>query len=185
MPVSKSRVGNSEAVHSHEELKKPEPIISKPADALPVGITLDDIRKVKAAARDKMQADSKKTEAKAIEPENLRSAWQQAIDMLTADKKLFGNALRACHISFANDQITVHTDVVGMDFLKGERIRLLDFFKTFYHNENINVLFELKVSDLEQKGEHVLSAREIFEIMAAKNPNLRILKDKLGMDMEY
>ena len=75
--------------------------------------------------------------------------------------------------------------VVAFDFLKSERIRLLDFFKAHYHNERINVLFAAKVSELEQKGEHVMSTREIFDMMAEKNPNLRILKDKLGMDIEY
>jgi hypothetical protein len=61
----------------------------------------------------------------------------------------------------------------------------LDFFKAKYHNEKINVLFEPKISDLEKKGEQVMSTREIFDMMAEKNPNLRILKDKLGLDIEY
>ena len=62
---------------------------------------------------------------------------------------------------------------------------LLDFFKRYYLNEKINVLFVQKISDLESSGERVMSTREIFEAMAEKNPNLRILKDKFGMDFEY
>jgi hypothetical protein len=143
------------------------------------------LKDLKSAAREQLIADANRNAPVEITDDNLSSSWQEVVERIASEKMLYKSAILESKLAFIDHEITIHANVVAFDFLKSERIRLLDFFKAHYHNERINVLFAAKVSDLEQKGEHVMSTREIFDMMAEKNPNLRILKDKLGMDIEY
>jgi hypothetical protein len=161
------------------------PAAQVPKPAAPIGITLGSLRNVKDAARDRIQSELNKHKAVPIDATNLTEAWKEVVEKIAAEKMLYKSAILESLLSFEGDAITIHANVVAFDYLKSERIRLLDFFKAHYHNEKINVLFAAKVHELEKSGDQVLSTREIFEMMAAKNPNLRILKDKYGMDMEY
>ena len=138
------------------------------------------MKDLKSAAREQLIADANRNAPVEITDDNLSSSWQEVVERIA-----YKSAILESKLTFIDHEITIHANVVAFDFLKSERIRLLDFFKAHYHNERINVLFAAKVSELEQKGEHVMSTREIFDMMAEKNPNLRILKDKLGMDIEY
>ena len=143
------------------------------------------MKDLKSAAREQLIADANRNAPVEITDDNLSSSWQEVVERIASEKMLYKSAILESKWTFIDHEITIHANVVAFDFLKSERIRLLDFFKAHYHNERINVLFAAKVSELEQKGEHVMSTREIFDMMAEKNPNLRILKDKLGMDIEY
>lgn len=140
---------------------------------------------MKNNARDKLLADANRNAAIEITNENLMSSWLEVVELIASEKMLYKSAILDSVLTFVDHEITIHANVVAFDFLKSERIRLLDFFKSHYHNEKVNVLFAAKVLDLEKKGEQVMSTREIFDMMAEKNPNLRILKDKFGMDIEY
>ena len=91
----------------------------------------------------------------------------------------------ASDVVFEGHEITIHSNIVALDFLKGERQQLLDFFKGHFHNDEVNVLFNLKIEKEEQSGTRVLSTKEVFEKMALKNPALQQLKDSLGLDFEY
>lgn len=143
------------------------------------------LKNLKSNARDKLLADANRNASVEITDENLKEAWLEVVELIASEKMLYKSAILESVLTFIDHEITIHANVVAFDFLKSERIRLLDFFKSHYHNENVNVLFAAKVLDLEKKGEQVMSTREIFEMMAEKNPNLRILKDKFGMDIEY
>ena len=150
-----------------------------------MGITLGGLKNIRQGVKDKLLLDSVKNTKLDITKDNLSTAWNEVVEKIAAEKKLYKSAILESELSFEDSAITIHANVVAFDFLKNERIQLLDFFKAYYHNEHINVLFAAKVSELEKKGEMVMSTREIFDMMAEKNPNLRILKDKLGMDIEY
>ncbi len=149
------------------------------------GITLGGLKNIKKDAREKHLAESGGKVAIEITNENLALAWNDAVDKIAAHKMLYKSAILESVLTFQQHEITIHANVVSFDFLKSERLQLLDFFKLYFHNESINVLFAAKVSELEKKGEQVMSTREIFDMMAEKNPNLRLLKDKLGLDIEY
>lgn len=149
------------------------------------GITLGGLKNIKNAARDKLQADANRNVAIEMSNENLSDSWRLAVENIAADKMLYKSAILESVLTFEGHAITIHANVVSFDYLKGERIRLLDFFKAFYHNEKINVLFAPLAIQTQKKEDQVLSTREIFELMAERNPNLRILKDKLGLDIEY
>lgn len=79
----------------------------------------------------------------------------------------------------------IKATVVAYDFLKNERLQLLGFFKKYYSNDEINVLFAIKEEKVDERAPKVLSTKEVFEKMAQKNPALANLKDSLGLDFDY
>ncbi len=149
------------------------------------GITLGGLKNIKKDARDKLIAEGNKNASIDITHDDLMQAWTNVVELIASEKMLYKSAILESELTFIEHEITIHANVVAFDFLKSERLRLLDFFKLHYHNEKINVLFQPKTIKVDQTSDHVMSTREIFEMMAAKNPNLQILKDKYGMDIEY
>ncbi|MBL7766915.1 MAG: hypothetical protein JNJ58_12515 [Chitinophagaceae bacterium] len=129
--------------------------------------------------------EARRNQPISITEEALLEAWNEISLMLTEKKVLYKNAIAQSTLSFTEHEIMIAATTVALDFLKPERLRLLDFFKRKFHNEAINVLFSEKLEVENTEGQKVLSSREVFDEMAAKNPNLRILKDQLGMDIEY
>jgi hypothetical protein len=87
-------------------------------------------------------------------------------------------------LSFEGHVITLTADPVALDYLKGQRLILLDFFKNYFRNQEVNILFALKPEEMQNPADRVLSTREIFDKMAAKNPALRKLRDGLNMDFD-
>ncbi len=171
--------------YKQETAKPVIPISKTQSDLVSYGITLEGLKHLKSSARSKLNDDANRNAPIDITDENLSSSWKEVVERIASEKMLYKSAIQESKLTFIGHEITIHANVVAFDFLKSERIGLLDFFKAHYHNEQINVLFKAKMSDLEQKGEHVMSTREIFDMMADKNPNLRVLKDKFGMDIEY
>ena len=157
----------------------------KPKQRESYGVTLGGLRNIKDAAREKMLSDAKEKSVKEITSDNLSKAWNGVVELMASEKVLYKSAILESELTFSDFVITIHANVVALDFLKSERLRLLDHFKLYYQNEQVNVLFAAKVSKLEQEGSRVLSTREVFDVLSVKNPHLRQLKDKLGMDFEY
>lgn len=189
MPVTADRVAqhpvdSTQKIQPKRKEERPAMDVAATA-AAPIGITLGSLKNLKDAARSKMLAEQDKAAAIVVTAENIIPAWNELVGIIAGDKMVYRNALQQSRLVIDGENIHLQADVVSIDFLKTERIRILDFFKRHYRNERINVLFEVAVNDLESKGEQVMSTREIFEDMATRNPNLRILKDKFGMDMEY
>ncbi len=149
------------------------------------GVTLGGFKNIKDITRQRLLAEEGKTQAIEITDENLQVSWAKIVEEMASKKVVYRSAILQSHLSFVASEITIHANVVALDYLKSERNRLLDFFKAYYHNEKINVLFAAKVETSENADVKVLSTKEIFEMMAQKNPNLKILKDKFGLDFEY
>lgn len=148
------------------------------------GVTLGKLRTAREQAREKVHQQDETAPAIEITPENLEQYGREIMAEMTADRAVYQSAVLTATLSAQDNVILISAGVVAHDFLKAERLRLLEFFKKRYRNPEVNVLFELKETTPE-KGEKVLSLREIFEKMAGKNPVLRDLRDRLGMDLEY
>ena len=85
---------------------------------------------------------------------------------------------------FTENHIEILANLSVYDYLTAERLTLLDWFKRKYHNEDMNVIINEKPITEKDLGNTVLSTKEIFELMAERNPSLRLLKDKLMLDFE-
>jgi hypothetical protein len=119
-----------------------------------------------------------------IDSDQLRIAWEKIALQLTAEKIIYRNAIMQTLLSFEDHVITLTADPVALDYLKGQRLILLDFFKNYFRNQEVNILFALKPEEMQNPADRVLSTREIFDKMAAKNPALRKLRDGLNMDFD-
>ena len=148
------------------------------------GITLGNLKNLKEQAREKLNAIHHAKEKIAITKDNLEETWQQAIEFLASDKKVYKSAIAESLLSFIENDITIHATIVALDFLKPERLRLLDFFKNAYHNEAINILFAEKIITDENTAPIVLSSREVYDMMAERHPNVKRLRDFLRMELD-
>lgn len=164
----------------------PSPTVVTPTSAAPAtyGVTLSSLKNLKKNTRDKLQADAENKKLIEISAMNLIQAWHEVVENIASHKMLYKSAILQSEVKFEDHDITIHANLVAFDFIKSERLQLLNFFKKYYGNENINVLFAV-LPEKESGETKVLSTREIFEKMATKNPSLRMLKDSLGLDFEY
>lgn len=164
----------------------PPPTAVTPTSAAPAtyGVTLSSLKNLKKNTRDKLQADAENKKLIEINAMNLIQAWHEVVENIASHKMLYKSAILQSEVKFEGHDITIHANLVAFDFIKSERLQLLNFFKKYYGNENINVLFAV-LPEKESGETKVLSTREIFEKMATKNPSLRMLKDSLGLDFEY
>ena len=189
MAVTKPPVETiSKPIESSPPPTLPPPSVVKPvskASSLSNGITLGGLKNIKEAAREKLMADANRKTAIEINTENLEQAWLEVVELIAAKKMVYKSSVLQSKLTFNSHEITISATVVALDYLKSERNRLLDFFKAYYHNEKINVLFVQQAEEQAKSGERILSTKEIYEEMARRNPNLRILKEKFGLDFEY
>lgn len=165
------------------EPPKPIPVKSATENAS-YGVRLGDLKNLKKNVRTQIES-SVEIQCKEITKENLQEAWIEVAEKMTAQKMIYRSAVMLTELEFANHEITLLTDIVALDYLKGERITLLEHFKTYYKNQEINVLFKEKPKDENATAGRVLSTKEVFEKMALKNPLLKNLKDGLAMDFDY
>ena len=116
--------------------------------------------------------------------ENIQPLWLELVDIMFAKKVISKNMLLESEFIFTENHIEVLANLSVYDYLTAERLTLLDWFKRKYHNEAMNVIITEKVITEKDADNTVLSTREIFELMAERNPSLRLLKDKLMLDFE-
>lgn len=147
------------------------------------GVTLEGLKGLKNLVRDKV-LNQQQQDVIAIDSEQLQQAWEKIAHQLTAEKIIYRNAIMQTLLSFEGHVITLTADPVALDYLKGQRLILLDFFKNYFRNQEVNILFALKPEEMQNPADRVLSTREIFDKMAAKNPALRKLRDGLNMDFD-
>jgi DNA polymerase-3 subunit gamma/tau len=159
------------------------PTTTAPANTASYGVTLGGLKGLKNLVRDKV-LNQQQQEVIVIDSDQLRIAWEKIALQLTAEKIIYRNAIMQTLLSFEDHVITLTADPVALDYLKGQRLILLDFFKNYFRNQEVNILFALKPEEMQNPADRVLSTREIFDKMAAKNPALRKLRDGLNMDFD-
>jgi hypothetical protein len=147
------------------------------------GVSLGGLRGLKDAMKEQLANQVSKEK---IEPtqENIKPLWNELIDIMIAKKMISKNMLLESEFVFTENHIEVLANLSVSDYLKAERLVLLDWFKRKYHNEAMNVIINEKVMTEHHANNNVLSTREIFEKMALRNPSLQLLKDRLMLDFE-
>jgi hypothetical protein len=116
--------------------------------------------------------------------ENIQPLWLELVDIMFAKKVISKNMLLESEFVFTDNHIEVLANLSVYDYLTAERLTLLDWFKRKYQNEAMNVIITEKAITEKDADNTILSTREIFELMAERNPSLRLLKDKLMLDFE-
>ena len=138
---------------------------------------LKDQARLQQEARKAAQANRRE-----VTPENLVPAWQEAVDKIAADKGMYKASLMLSDVVYTHPTIQVSALLSCFDFIKQRRLELLNFFKQYYSDEELNVMIDQKAD--EEPKERIMSTREVFDAMAQKNPALKALKEQLGLDLE-
>lgn len=162
-----------------------EAVSKNPVEKNKYGVTSNFIRNVRDNAKDKLESKGNQHSVIEIDMENLISAWQKKSEDIAANRPFLKSSLADSTIRFESNTILIKSTQVAYEHLKTMRMDLLSYFKQVYHNDEINVLTEEKKASATDTGTQKMSMKEVFEKMSAKNPILKQLKDKLGMDFEY
>lgn len=173
-PVNTLASKPSATVPLPEEVKS----VAPPAVSLTaIRNNLKDQARLQQEARRAAQANRRE-----VTPENLIPAWQEAVEKIAADKGMYKASLLLSDVVYSHPTIKVSALLSCFDFIKQRRLELLNFFKQYYSDEDLNVLIDQKAD--EEPKERILSTREVFDAMAQKNPALKALKEQLGLDLE-
>ncbi|HEY0297982.1 MAG TPA: DNA polymerase III subunit gamma/tau [Arachidicoccus sp.] len=124
-----------------------------------------------------------------LESERLQAAWLEFSDeLLEQSKHATSTTFRAAELVILDDEnfkIYVYTTVQKKQ-IEMERLFVVEKLQRLFKNRALN--FQIEISQTDDEPEEVktiLSSRERFEIMAQKNPALRLLKDKLKLNIDY
>lgn len=175
------------------ELKK-NPIIqpplspASPTATVPVkkegyGVTLGGLKGIRSQVESKREQTITKNEIPKLNHGNMITEWNHVAALLAKEKGTSVISFMESELELKEETIYIFAPLSIMEFVKGKRIFLLDFFKKSFYNENINVLIEEKKLDLNHQPQ-VASTREIYEEMVKKNPILQQLKDRLRFDFD-
>lgn len=167
---------NQSASSGVAPVNTPPPALSK--------ISLTSIRTgLKDQARQQQEARlAAQANRRAVDMDNLKLAWKEAVETLAADKGMYKASLMLSDLVYEHPNIKVSALLSCFDFIRQRRLELLNFFKAHYSDEDLNVIIDQKPD--EEPKEKVMSTREVFEEMARKNPALKALKEQLGLDLE-
>lgn len=157
--------------------KETSPVATSAVSLKAIRTNLKDQARLQQEARKAAQANRRE-----VTPENLVPAWQEAVEKIAADKGMYKASLMLSDVVYTHPTIQVSALLSCFDFIKQRRLELLNFFKQYYSDEELNVMIDQKAD--EEPKERIMSTREVFDAMAQKNPALKALKEQLGLDLE-
>lgn len=127
-------------------------------------------------------------EKKELTEEVATALYEQYKQQLQADNKSVFHAqftAMKVEVAGADELRLVAPNELTEEYAKEQRNQLIDFYRS-RTGIMVRVTTEVRQDpSLQQAQPAVLSKTEIFDVLAAKNPNLRTLKDSLNLQIEY
>ncbi len=120
-----------------------------------------------------------------LNDEKIKTIWEKFYTSHTTLKPLFRVAMSECELTFKENQLDIFCDKTILDFVNGLRHDMLEAFKNGFCNEALNVIIKEKIITTSSSATVSKSKKEIFEMLALKNPLLDDLRNKLGLELEY
>lgn len=154
---------------------------SKYKDAPKTTIKLTDILKVEPK-KEQVSLSEARVEDQPFTVEQLQEAWNEFAEQR---KKLQGEyQLLTQPYEFRDNKIiiTIHNSVQDM-MLNNMRFELSAFVRGKIKNNSIQIVGEIVKEGTNEKI--LYTAREKFEDLVDKNPILREMKERLGLDTDY
>lgn len=139
---------------------------------------------MKSQVKERISQSQSQTPSVEFSLDQVKDYWKKVAQQLSAEKGTSVAGFLESDISVDDDRITIFAPLALVDYIKGKRLFLLDFYKNTFANEDLNVVIEEKKLVIDEHTPMVASTREIFEDMVKRNPLLQVLKDKLQMDFE-
>ena len=139
------------------------------------GLLNVDTKKEQQAATAQKLADSPYT------PQQLQQAWREFAEQRKKFQAEYQLLSQAYEVVDSKIIIPLHNPVQEM-MLTNLRTDLTNYLRDKLKNQSINIVGELKESE-EKKVYY--TPREKFDYLVSKNPMLRELKERLGLDTDY
>ncbi|MFT3979821.1 MAG: DNA polymerase III subunit gamma/tau [Ferruginibacter sp.] len=190
---TKKPVAEASLIIESPQVMEPAPAISRPAaKAAPVeepatpAATLGSLAKL----REKIAQQNNNTEQKAIPlfMEKLEEGWQEYIEILKANKSHSSVTIfKSSSLSIVDDNcfdIMIEQDRF-QKFIEAEREGLLEHFKNKFSNKNISYKLSLNpnAETETEQGPAALTGKQKFQLLSEQYPNIRLLKEKLRLDI--
>ncbi|MFP4505428.1 MAG: DNA polymerase III subunit gamma/tau [Cyclobacteriaceae bacterium] len=125
------------------------------------------------------------TAARPVDVIKLRQEWAKFAEQ----KKLAGQdgvyMTLNQEVKLLDDGVTIPlklSNTLQVDKVEEVRIELIQYLRRELHNNRINITAELVK---EEKGRRLYTASEKLAYLMEKNPQVRLLKEKLGLDPDY
>lgn len=138
-----------------------------------------------AIAEEKPEQQEQIMGTRPVEIARLRQEWAKFAEQ----KKLAGRdsayMVLNQEVNLLNDGVTIPlkmTNTLQMDVLNEVRVELIQYLRKELHNSQINVTAELVKDEKQRK---LYTASEKLNYLMEKNPQVRALKEKLGLDPDY
>lgn len=127
--------------------------------------------------------------SKPLTIEVLEAAWTEYIDILKKNKNhssvtIFKMA--QLEIKDENSFCIYTANSMQQKFIEAERSNLIEYLMTFFNNRNIT--YQIVISEQEKeetKTEKPLNTKEKYQLMIEQYPNIKVLRDKIRLELDY
>jgi DNA polymerase III subunit gamma/tau len=126
--------------------------------------------------------------SKELTVEALDKAWNEYIEILKKNKNHSSvSILKMAKLEIRDENsFTIYTgNTMQQKFIEVERSGLIEHLMLFFNNRNIT--YQIVINQDEKEDTHIekpLTAKEKFQLMAEQYPNIKILKDKIRLELD-
>lgn len=154
---------------------------SKFKDAPKTTIKLSNLLKVEPRKEETATAEINREPDLPFTSEQLKSAWQEFAETRRKLQAEYQLLTQEYELNESIITVPLHNPVQEM-MLTNLRSDLTTFLRDRLKNQSINITGELRVAD---QRKVIYTNREKFDYLVAKNPMLKELKDRLGLDTDF
>jgi len=127
---------------------------------------------------------------KELNIQNLTEAWEAYIAKLEAQKNhsaVTNFRLAILQVTDTNSFDIIVENNIQLKFIEQERGTLIEHFQAYYNNRSLtyNIVLNQENADSKTVVERPLNSRERYLKMIEEYPLIRVLKDRLRMELDY
>jgi DNA polymerase III subunit gamma/tau len=150
------------------------------------GVQLNNFKNLKEEAK-KTLAEKASIQKIVVTDEGLQAAWQKAIFHFADGKEFFATSMQHAELTFVEETITITaTDMMGHEFITGNKLNMTQFLMTQFQNQELKVLLDKKITQAQEtETKTIRGNKEKFEDFVKENPLLQKMKIELGLEMEF
>ncbi|HSN60102.1 MAG TPA: DNA polymerase III subunit gamma/tau [Ferruginibacter sp.] len=127
--------------------------------------------------------------SKPLTVDELNIAWTQYIDTLKKNKNHSSvSILKMARLEIKDENsFTIFTaNTMQQKFIEVERSGLIEHLMLYFNNRNITYQIIINHDEKEETNhEKPLNTKEKFQLMIEQYPNIKILKDKIRLELDY
>lgn len=124
----------------------------------------------------------------AFNKDELKLAWESYIGRLEEESHTSAvNSFKDVQLNIPDENTIdiVTSSEFNQHFIESERSSLIAHLQNWFNNRKISFSVKVEAKDQEEKKEEYLSSRERYQKLIEQYPNVRELKERLGLNLEF